>query len=686
MSIIGVIEIMERENTRTKLISAHFPRAFVDISAVLFCVGMMCFLPARACAQVTGAEIGLAGAEVGQEIRQAEKQILGSGRRSPKRKPAITLNEPKKLEREAREAKWPPPGRSPAKERERPGEAVAGKKFKIWTLAVTGDGDLLDIANVRRRFEFDVVGKTLTIEQIKNIAAEHKKLLVDKGYYLVRLKAVDWTKGVLIYDIDKGRFGKMYFREAERIIGGIDVLTVDPAGEIVRDTTRRQYPFSGRYFSEEQLRRKMVHLKEGEVFDYNEFYRAVFSINTSPDITMDVALNVVEEEVRGRRMRYADMAFTVREDVGLHGFIEVKNTGTESTEEWRIGTTLQHLNLTQHDDVLTVNLSAASDVSSLLSVALSYYYPFYYGKGSALNVYGGYSRIDANDVAPGLDVEGVGWFAGLQRSYKLISTKKHLFSSYLGVVYRAIEHNLVFHDEAAPAAKVTIVPVSVAFSYASARPDHRGGKTFMTARTSFNVSGSEDDELQDMRADAEADYHIETLQLARIQPLFGRVTGRGARVGQWILFIKLDGQFASGELIPAEQQAVGGVDTVRGYIERAIKGDSGVSGTLELRTPLLQRVSRSQRYPSSFGYQEEMDTGSVIERTQFVAFVDGGYVASDNPQLGDEETQSIGSAGLGVRLTFSRFAQLKFDWGFPFTEMEASPASGRGHLQFQVRF
>ena len=88
------------------------------------------------------------------------------------------------------------------------------------------------------------------------------------------------------------------------------------------------------------------------------------------------------------------------------------------------------------------------------------------------------------------------------------------------------------------------------------------------------------------RQTAEADYWVERLQLARIQPLSFREPDPEQQAKQWILFGKLDGQLASGALVPAEAKAVGGLDNVRGYKEREVLGDNGISGTLEVRSPI----------------------------------------------------------------------------------------------------
>lgn len=591
------------------------------------------------------------GSEVGLEMLDAEKQILEASQTPPAGRTEVSPEQP-------------PPKLEPAeKEDARP--PSSSQSFNIYQIEIRGDRCLLDALNLRQELVSEVVGKTLTAKDILDIGSHYQQLCAKSGYYLtiISVVPVDYSKGVLIYDVDAGRLGRMTFYEAGK----------DPEGAGSRT------PFRERYFSEKQIRRRLSALCKGHVFHYKDFYRAVFSVNTHPDITLDSELNIRKKIYEGRRIRYVDMDFFVDEDLPLHTVLDVNNTGTEATEEWRAGVTIQHLNLTKHDDILTLSGSASMDFSTLFTAAAGYYVPHYMGRGGAFTLYGGYSRIEAKDVVPMIDLQGNGWFGGLQSSFKLVSGNKHILTMHLGGVYRELEDNVVFQGEPAPERKATVVPLSAALSYSSVRPDFLGGRNFITGRTSFNIGeslgGSDDKELGKMRIGAESDYFIGRLQMARLQPLFGRTTGKGRKTGLWILFIKLAGQVAGGTLIPAEQKAIGGADTVRGHVEREFRGDNGVSGTLELRTPLMTGI-----------FSGKKAGGRAIDRLQFVMFADGGYVAYDNPQAGEKKSQTIGGAGLGLRLSLTSHAQLKLDWGRPFEETEESKSDGRGHLRFQIQF
>ncbi len=548
-------------------------------------------------------------------------------------------------------------------------------RFLISTVDFRGDVEWLNRMRMQDAIRSEIAGKTLTEQDILDIVTRHQDLCTKAGYYLARLKIVpaDLRPGVLTIEVDKGRVGRMSFFDGNGPRGA------DGNGRV---------PFAGTYYSEAQLRRQLRLMKEEDTFNYEEFYRTVFALNAHPDIKMDTNLSLRKDASSGSERRYADMEFFVREGTPVHGVAEVKNTGTESTEEWRTSLTFQHLNLTRHNDILTFNTLSSLDLSSLLSFAASYNLPFNTGNGGSFTIYGGYSDVTAEEVVPEIDLIGIGWFACIQASYNLQANKRRLLSVAVSATYKGVENKLSFNNKCdtgntvEQTDQVTLIPMAAALSYSSVKPDCLGGRNFLASQTAFSVGGSDSDELAAQRVNAKADYMIERLQLARLQPLFGRTGKDGARSGEWILFLKADGQLANAPLVPAEQKAVGGMDSARGYQERECLGDDGVSGTIELRTPLAG--SPFARLFNTTGKGDTPAEGAA--RIQFVAFVDGGYVSLKEPVVGIDSSQSLLGVGAGLRVAAISHLQLRFDWGFPFIETTTSESSGRGHLSIQGQF
>lgn len=611
------------------------------------------------------------GTGIGQEMKDLENEILKPTISPRPSKPDITI-EPNKADTNKVDAV----------------PAVPEKNgYKITTLEVRGDLDFLKKSGLFEEIRAKTEGQILTDSEIQGLVRQFNGKLVKKGYYVASIWTVpaDYAKGTLILGVDQGRIGKkaFYARGTASSTGAVTVVS--------------KKPYAGKYYSENQLRRRLDALKEGEAFEYASFYTAVYNVNALPDVTMDTDLKVRKELAAGRTERFVDMDFAVEERFPMHVAFSVGNSGTKATGDWRPSMTIQHLNLTHHDDVLSLNLGPISpNAKDLKSFAASYYLPNDLGHGGASTLYAGYSDLDAKGVVEGVDVQGQGWFIGGQESYRLVVNERHLLSASLGLAYRFMEDRLILTDPgeedwALDARQVRLVPISLSFSYSSGRADAIGGRNFLTSQTTAHSAGflgaSDEEEIQTLRVNADGDYFIERLQGARLQPLSG--ASRGG-LG-WLLFVKADGQLASGPLIPAEQKAIGGADTVRGFPERIAQGDDGVSGTIELRTPLMSTFLGSP-YKTPAERTKALNEGRTTDRLQFVLFTDAGMVKiQDSLTARDQYTMT--SAGVGFRLALTKYSQMRFDWGVPLsgrdevaTPSEEISSGGRYHFSAQVQF
>lgn len=93
------------------------------------------------------------------------------------------------------------------------------------------------------------------------------------------------------------------------------------------------------------------------------------------------------------------------------------------------------------------------------------------------------------------------------------------------------------------------------------------------------------------------------------------------------LILRASAQLTPDSLLGPEQFAIGGVDTVRGYRENTVVRDNGLSGTVELRLPLIRRRG---------------DDAPILT---FAPFVDAGYGFNRDQRPTGEYLVSVG-AGL----------------------------------------
>jgi len=136
---------------------------------------------------------------------------------------------------------------------------------------------------------------------------------------------------------------------------------------------------------------------------------------------------------------------------------------------------------------------------------------------------------------------------------------------------------------------------------------------------------------------------------------------------QTLLVVRSDLQLAGGELLAIEQFGLGGPDTVRGYRQDALLADSGIFASAELRYPVLRTG----------------DKKGVLQVTPFVDFGNvwnrGGSAAL--------ETNTLLSAGLGLRWQYADRWNARLGWGIPLIDIKSSNRSWQERgLYFSLEF
>lgn len=118
------------------------------------------------------------------------------------------------------------------------------------------------------------------------------------------------------------------------------------------------------------------------------------------------------------------------------------------------------------------------------------------------------------------------------------------------------------------------------------------------------------------------------------------------------LLLRSDLQISSDDLVPLERFSLGGVESVRGYRQDALLGDSGLFVSAEVRIPFY-RWSNGQSNLSA------------------IPFVDFGTSWSNSENVNQEE-DTVVSLGVGVQLDLSDMLRARLDYGIPLVDVEDS--------------
>ena len=137
---------------------------------------------------------------------------------------------------------------------------------------------------------------------------------------------------------------------------------------------------------------------------------------------------------------------------------------------------------------------------------------------------------------------------------------------------------------------------------------------------------------------------------------------------QMLLVVRSDVQLAGGELLPIEQFGLGGPDTVRGYRQDVLLADSGIFSSAELRYPIFRTA----------------DKKGVLQVTPFVDF---GNVWTMGGGRAAQESNTLLSAGLGLRWQYGERWNARGGWGIPLINFKSGDRTWQERgLYFSVEF
>jgi len=512
------------------------------------------------------------------------------------------------------------------------GRARADANGRIRRVRLTGDVDFCDDQNLQDWADEKIVGKMYDSEKSPALAEDLRKELIRRGYPLATVVldgdgAYDDRTGALAVYVQPGRFGdvKVHF-----------------GGET-----------NSLFHSNEQIVRRFKGVKKDSTFAYTPVENALRSINNDPDLNGKVTLDVTTDDKDGSKT--GDIVLNVDDSVPVHVMAEINNYGLDDLDNWQYVAAAQILNVTRHDDTISVS-PGFSQNADLWWISGGYTIPFEFLRGGYFSLYGGYSKLDRDDVLQNFDLVGTGWFAGLKGSFNLIDTEKYLVSLDLGLMHRYTEDTYRVAAEKAYNRNVTTLPFSVGVTMANKRRDLFGGRNWGYLGLVWNVDRGGTDTLQTFMTGAQDYYWLARAEYSRVQPL-ANLSDQDHDWQHWSLFGKVKGQFTQDTLITAEKIALGGVDTLRGYATRGYLGDKGVYGSFELRTPVVVDPLLS--------LFSDRTGCSPVGRWQALAFVDWGYLSYTKEVRGFEKSELLYSAGLGIRFSLTRYLQLGADFGVP---------------------
>jgi len=392
--------------------------------------------------------------------------------------------------------------------------------------------------------------------------------------------------------------------------------------------------------------------------------------------------------------------YQVTESRPWYAYAQTSNTGTEETNEWQTRVGFVHQQLTNHDDILSLDYLNAG-FNDVNGVNVGYEAPWFSSRrpkwlhsdddnpwvswlprdqsqwwGSDYlrwRIFGSWSDTKFNDVSGTDDIESTEWDAGLELTYQMWQHHGLFLDGFLGFTTRAVDDK----NDSAPNDASTVYMYLPEIGVRAERYDE-----ISSLRAEISTQGTanrldKDAELlgriePDRRWvlllwDAEWSHYLE--------PVFNPggwsdPSTPGSSTLAHEIHLATNGQWSfDRRLIPQAAQVIGGLYSVRGYKNSLSSGDSVAVGSFEYRYHLARSLPIHPKpvrlpYFGDFRLAPQQAYGRADWDLVLSAFVDAGHTwRVDVPSNSPEEDDTLIGVGVGAEFTLGGHLRARVDWG-----------------------
>ncbi|MGY3693589.1 hemolysin activation/secretion protein [Bradyrhizobium sp. USDA 3240] len=478
------------------------------------------------------------------------------------------------------------------------------QRFDIDDFAVQGADKLPQVEIEEAIYPF--LGPNKTSEDVEKARAALEKAYHDKGLQTVSVAVPQQnvTGGVVTLKVTELKVGRLRVKNS-------------------------------RYFDLDRIKDSAPSLKEGTVPNFGDVTKDIVSLNQWPDRRVTPALRA------GVAPGTVDVDLNVEDKAPFHASLEANNRQSPSTTASRVSATVHYDNLWQLGHSLSFTYQVAPERPSDAEV-FSGSYMARIPNADWLNLLF-YSVKSNSNVATvgGTNVVGPGTIIG-ERAVITLPTREGLFHTLsVGMDYKHFDQTVKLGTDGF-SSPVTYYPVVATYG---ATFQEEKFTTQFNAGVTYNIRtpSSPLDEFDAKRFKASPSFTHLNLDVSHTQEL-----PEGFQ-----LYGKVQGQIADGPLVSSEQFSLGGLDTVRGYLESEVLGDNGAVANFELRTPNVGSMLQGELKSETGDGKPRFIT---FNDWRFFTFFDAGYASILQP-LPDQQSSFVAwSYGLGTRFkTFEYF-------------------------------
>lgn len=447
------------------------------------------------------------------------------------------------------------------------------------------------------------------------------------------------------------------------------------AGERVPNEERINNPVHARI-------RENSPVKEKDLLDKAKLEDYVYLLNRQPGRRVDAAITSAEQPGE------VALDYLVTENKPWLAYFQASNTGTKSTDECRYRFGFIHNQLTNNDDVLSVDYTTSCPLDSdpaAQSFSASYEAPLCKTERLRYRVYFQWSKFQANVSSPtgGENFTGYTWRTGGELIANICQKKQLFIDAIAGLAWWKIYVNNATTEISG--AQDAFLPYVGLRAERVTETDALLAQITLEKNCSGIAGGGASDYVVLGRTDPDPDWFVlrwDAMYSFYLEPLCNPEKWRnvdpdpakwqpGQTLAHEVAFM-FRGQYAFDyRLIPQNEGVAGGLFTVRGYPESIAAGDTTLIGTAEYRLH-IPRLFRPVADPSKtrlplVGAPFRWSPQTVYGRPDWDliarGFLDAGRTIVNDP-LSFEKNQTLVGTGVGLELQFTRYFNIRMDYGW----------------------
>jgi hemolysin activation/secretion protein len=406
-----------------------------------------------------------------------------------------------------------------------------------------------------------------------------------------------------------------------------------------------------RYYSEKRILDRLPSVKPGSVPKLPELQDQLSALATEARDR-----EIIPTLKPGSAPGTLVVDFAVKDTLPVHGSLEANNRYTADTSELRLVGAVSYDNLFQRADSVGLMYQTSPLKPSEVQVGVANYLMRTRDPKETWSFYAVRSNSDVAAIGT-LSVVGNGTILGSRYTRILSATANGNQTFSFGADWKNFGENI--RVSADLSAKTPIHYLLWSAQYALAlQGEHQSLQNQLTFTFALRGLGADDPAFEYKRAGAHAGFAY----------LRDSASYEWHAKNDWGVRLRLGGQYTEQPVISNEQFVLGGVDTVRGYLDAEDLVDAGLAGAFEVHAPAVHWRKVGGRMFAFY------DRGIGFVQQPLSSEIKSHMVRTD-----------LSGYGLGFRFSVDRWLESTVDWSHPVVKGTRTKA-GADRVDFNLKF